>query len=302
MNASPTSSPLPPHPASSSRLLRRTMQQAITVEPRSTVAWAALQEGRDGLRIRTVAGARTDAIPGLRVELDQGLSGRVFRRRTAHWVDDYRASTSITHEFDTIIAGERLRRMAAAPIAVDGDVVGVFVVGSRDDGRFGTRALTAVHRLAADAAATLSDAASSGHDALADPSERRRRHLRQLSSGALTIREVRARVEGVEAAIGAEAAAALALIAANLRDVEESLRALLEADPDGVPCDEPPSLTPRQRQVLELVGEGLTTRAIAERLHLSPETVRGYVKQALTRLGAHTRAEGIAAWCAPRHG
>lgn len=297
MSAHPASDPFMSSPAGSGRVLQGIVREAIAVEPRSTMAWAALREARDRLRIRAVGGARTDAVTGLRIGVGQGLSGRVFHRRAAHWVDDYRASSSITHEFDAIITGEHLRRMAAAPITVDGDVVGVFVIGSRDDGRFGTRALTEVHRLAADAATTLSSATP---DPLVDLPEQRQRVLRRLSSGALALREVRAGIEAVDAGGGVDAPVGLAQIAESLRVVEESLRALLgdvveeRALPESVPA-----LTPRQQQVLELVAEGLTTRAIADRLHLSPETVKGYVKQALIRLGARTRAEGVAAWRSP---
>lgn len=300
MSAHPASDPFMSSPAGSGRVLQGVVREAIAVEPRSTVAWAALREARDRLRIRAVGGARTDAVAGLRIGVGQGLSGRVFHRGAAHWVDDYRASASITHEFDAIITGEHLRRMAAAPIAVDGDVVGVFVIGSRDDGRFGTRALTAVHRLAADAATTLS---STAPDPLVDPREQSDRVLRRLSSGALALREVRAGIEAVDAGGGVDAPVGLTQIAESLRAVEASLRALLGDVVEERALPEPvPALTPRQQQVLELVAEGLTTRAIADRLHLSPETVKGYVKQALIRLGARTRAEGIAAWRSPWRG
>lgn len=50
-------------------------------------------------------------------------------------------------------------------------------------------------------------------------------------------------------------------------------------------------LTRREETVLVLVGRGLSTRAIAERLALSPATVDGYVDSAMTRLAARTRAQ-----------
>jgi PAS domain S-box-containing protein len=59
----------------------------------------------------------------------------------------------------------------------------------------------------------------------------------------------------------------------------------------------PPSaihLTKRQREVLELLGEGASTDQIAATLHLSRETVRNYVRQVLRALGAHSRLEAVA--------
>jgi RNA polymerase sigma factor (sigma-70 family) len=55
-------------------------------------------------------------------------------------------------------------------------------------------------------------------------------------------------------------------------------------------------LTPREREVLELVAEGLSNRAIAERLGNSEHTVKFHVSSLLGKLGAVTRAElvGIA--------
>ena len=45
------------------------------------------------------------------------------------------------------------------------------------------------------------------------------------------------------------------------------------------------ALTPRQRQILQLVAEGLGTRQIAERLFLSVKTVESHRTQMMQRLG-----------------
>jgi DNA-binding NarL/FixJ family response regulator len=55
-------------------------------------------------------------------------------------------------------------------------------------------------------------------------------------------------------------------------------------------------LTARERDVLALVAEGLENKAIAQRLGLSPKTVRNYVSNVLSKLGAATRTEAAAAW------
>jgi len=46
-------------------------------------------------------------------------------------------------------------------------------------------------------------------------------------------------------------------------------------------------LTPRQRQTLQLIAEGLGTREIAERLHVSVKTVETHRAQLMDRLGIH---------------
>lgn len=55
-----------------------------------------------------------------------------------------------------------------------------------------------------------------------------------------------------------------------------------------------PPITRRQRQILQLLADGLTTAEAAERLELSAETVRTHVKATLPRLGATDRAHAVA--------
>ena len=53
-------------------------------------------------------------------------------------------------------------------------------------------------------------------------------------------------------------------------------------------------LTPRQNDVLQLLGQGASTEDIASMLHLSKETVRNHVRSVLRALGAHSRLEAVA--------
>ncbi|UGQ40971.1 protein kinase [Rhodococcus aetherivorans] len=67
------------------------------------------------------------------------------------------------------------------------------------------------------------------------------------------------------------------------------------------PVDSPPGteasarLTKRERQVADLIGEGLTNQAIARRLVISPRTAQGHVEHILAKLGFTSRAQ-VAAW------
>jgi len=54
------------------------------------------------------------------------------------------------------------------------------------------------------------------------------------------------------------------------------------------------ALTPREREVLELLAEGLSGTGIAERLFLSPATVRNHIQHILAKLDVHSRVEAVA--------
>ena len=53
-------------------------------------------------------------------------------------------------------------------------------------------------------------------------------------------------------------------------------------------------LTPRQEEVLMLLGEGNSNTQIAQSLHLSEATVRSHINHILNRLGLERRAQAIA--------
>jgi DNA-binding NarL/FixJ family response regulator len=58
------------------------------------------------------------------------------------------------------------------------------------------------------------------------------------------------------------------------------------------------ALTPRERQVLELVAEGLTNPQIGRRLYISPKTASVHVSAILAKIGASNRAEAAALFAA----
>lgn len=54
------------------------------------------------------------------------------------------------------------------------------------------------------------------------------------------------------------------------------------------------SLSPRELEVLVLMGEGLANRAIAKRLFVSENTIKYHVRNILQKLGAQNRTEAVA--------
>lgn len=78
-------------------------------------------------------------------------------------------------------------------------------------------------------------------------------------------------------------AEAVRRVQSGLRVIDPELAAEAWAEPD--------PLTDRERQVLRLAGEGLASYDIAGRLNLSEGTVRNYLSEAISKLGAANRVE-----------
>ena len=57
------------------------------------------------------------------------------------------------------------------------------------------------------------------------------------------------------------------------------------------PVDPLEELTERERQVLQLLGEGLTNREIGERLFLAEKTIKHYMTSVLQKLHVRSRVE-----------
>jgi DNA-binding NarL/FixJ family response regulator len=60
-------------------------------------------------------------------------------------------------------------------------------------------------------------------------------------------------------------------------------------------------LSPREREITELIARGIGTGDIATALHLSTHTVRDYVKAVFDRLGVSSRGELVAKLFAEHH-
>jgi PAS domain S-box-containing protein len=65
--------------------------------------------------------------------------------------------------------------------------------------------------------------------------------------------------------------------------------ALVPAAPEGTG-----TLTRRELEILHIIATGVNTKDAAERLHVSPATIRNHVQNILGKLGAHSRLEAVA--------
>jgi DNA-binding NarL/FixJ family response regulator len=97
---------------------------------------------------------------------------------------------------------------------------------------------------------------------------------------------------------GQEIAGAVRAVAAGLVVLDRSLSPLLGASPshsNSVAVGTLPgeALTAREREVLQLMAQGLQNRQIAARLIISPHTVKFHVASILAKLGAASRTEAV---------
>ena len=73
--------------------------------------------------------------------------------------------------------------------------------------------------------------------------------------------------------------------------------AAMQREQSGVVIHEGPqaeSLSPREREVLTLLARGSSAEAIAGHAEVSPDTIRTHLRNAMKKLGAHTRTHAVA--------
>lgn len=113
---------------------------------------------------------------------------------------------------------------------------------------------------------------------------------KELVQGALNAGAISYLMKGISAAD----------LAASIRDAQagnstlapEATKVLIRTAKQGPPPGH--DLTPRERQVLGLMAEGLSNPDIARALDVSRSTARAHVSQILSKLGVTNRAEAIA--------
>ena len=177
-----------------------------------------------------------------------------------------------------------VRGALAALLATEGDIE---IAGQAQNGR---EALDLVAQLAPDIVLTDIEMPEVTGLELAAELKRRRLPVRVVilttfARAGYLRRALDAGVSGylLKDAPAATLANAIRRIRAGARviDPELAAEAWTEADP----------LTDRERQVLRYAGEGASGAEIAERLSLSEGTVRNYLSEAISKLGASNRTE-----------
>jgi two-component system, NarL family, nitrate/nitrite response regulator NarL len=72
------------------------------------------------------------------------------------------------------------------------------------------------------------------------------------------------------------------------------LREFARLGTESPPPDSTRSLTPRERQVLQLVTKGMTNKEIGAQLHIAENTVKNHLRNILEKLHLHNRAQAAA--------
>lgn len=108
---------------------------------------------------------------------------------------------------------------------------------------------------------------------------------RRLQQGA----DAGARGFALKAGSPSELVAAIRAVADGREYVDPRLAKLL-----GTHAPAQHVLSPREREVVDLLAEGLNAEEIAERLVLSPQTVQTHVRNLMRKLGARTRVHALA--------
>lgn len=87
-------------------------------------------------------------------------------------------------------------------------------------------------------------------------------------------------------------ASAVAAVVAGLLVIDPALRALFQEVVPGKSVERE-ELTPREHEVLYLLAQGLTNRAIAHQLGITEHTVKFHVNAILSKLNAQSRTEAV---------
>ncbi|MCQ4212324.1 MULTISPECIES: response regulator [Streptomyces] len=77
------------------------------------------------------------------------------------------------------------------------------------------------------------------------------------------------------------------------REVQDRLLATVRTKPQASGTSLPQDITPREREVLGLIGQGLPNRAIAEQLFISEATVKTHINNLFAKAGIRDRADAV---------
>ncbi|GAA3845976.1 response regulator transcription factor [Streptomyces sp. NPDC003631] len=245
------------------------------------VAFGGLVEsGRPQIRISELSGNTTTALSSLAVVSGNGLGGKVAALARPCAVTDYSASRRISHEYDAAVATEGLKSVLAVPVVVRRRVRGVLYGALRSAQPLGDRALSAAVDAARDVEQALvaRDEARALLTAVREPAGPSDAAWEQVREAHGTLRALAQRIE--DPAVRAEVLEVCGRLAGAVSP--ESSAASV-------------GISPREVDVLSCVAVGSTNAVAAERLGLRPETVKGYLRSAMRKLGAHTRWEAVVA-------
>ncbi|WP_326810399.1 helix-turn-helix transcriptional regulator [Streptomyces scopuliridis] len=252
------------------------------------VAFGGLLHEAGRMDIAELNGASTGALRGLAISAGNGLGGKSIALSRPCAVTDYRVARHISHEYDAAVAAEGLRSVLAVPVVVRRTVRGVLYGALRSALPIGERTFDAAVAAARDVEQAL---------VVRDEVRRLLSVSREPTPGPAAWEEVRAAHSELRAlaprVVDAELRAELFAVCGRLAGASDPIGASGPAG--GAPRLTPVALAPREVDVLTCVASGSTNATAAELLGLRPETVKGYLRSAMRKLGTHTRLEAVVA-------
>lgn len=243
------------------------------------VAFGGLLHDARQLRIAELSGTATGALRGLAISAGNGLGGKSIALSRPCAVTDYPSARHISHEYDAAVAAEGLRSVLAVPVVVRRKVRGVLYGALREPRTLGERTFDAAVAAARDVEQAL---------VVRDEVQRLLVAAREPVAGPGAWEEVR-EVHGELRALAPR------IVDEGLRRELLAVCGRLATASGGPPRPHMVGLAPRELDVLACVAAGSTNAAAGERLGLKPETVKGYLRAAMRKLGAHTRLEAVVA-------
>lgn len=257
---------------------------AVSELPEVDLAFAGrIEPSRGVFVLGDLRRSRATSLQGLVSPLRSGLGGKSISLQRPVRVADYLQARGITHEFDHAVSAEGIRAVFAVPWRVDGVVRGVVYGAVRTPRDFGDELIQAAIAIVRDTERALdADAAALG--------------------GA----EQRPRLRGSQVADVRDAHAEFRAIAAGVADpllrerLDQACARLGRCLPPAPEPGDAARLTPREGEVLALVAVGCSNAEIAEQLSLRLQTVKSYVKTAMSKLTSRNRVEAV--WKAQRMG
>ncbi|MEV0683669.1 LuxR C-terminal-related transcriptional regulator [Nocardia sp. NPDC050378] len=241
----------------------------------------------DTLLLSEFVGTITTGLRGLTVLRSSGLGGQVMEHHRPAAVADYRGASSITHHYDGPVSGEGLRSVIAVPVVVADRPRAVLYAATRGAAPLGDRTTEVVMQAGRRLA---------GEIAIRDEVDRRVRML-ELTAPVPSVVPAAEELRQIHADLRA---LATTTDDAVLRDRLSGVCARLTGVLTGEPAGQTPRLSRRELDVLAQIALGCTNQEAALRLSLGPETVKSYLRQAMSKLDARTRHEAVA--IARRHG
>ncbi|MFF7199735.1 response regulator transcription factor [Streptomyces sp. NPDC008141] len=243
------------------------------------IAFGGLLHDSRRLRIAELSGAQTGALRGLAICAGNGLGGKSMALSRPCAVTDYHEARHISHEYDAAVSTEGLRSVLAVPVVVRRKVRGVLYAALRRPVPLGDRTFDAAVAAAREVEQTLVV----------------RDEVRELLAFAQEPAAGHGSWEEVREAHGQLRALAPRVVDPSLRASLLEVCGRLAAATGGRSADPAIALAPRELDVLACVATGATNAGAAERLGLKQETVKGYLRAAMRKLGAHTRTEAVVA-------